>query len=303
MPSHYEILEVNKNANENEIKKAYRSLSLKYHPDRNSSEEAKVKILQINEAYEILGDNEQKQQYDNKLNGVSRPMHFGNMNANFGNMNDIFSQMFNGMNVHSGMPNVQVFRDGNSTTHIFTSSTSMVKPQLITKTIEISLEQAYSGCTMPIEVETWIQTENNRQMKKEQYMIEIPEGINDNETIIMKDIGNQNQQLKGDVKIIIRIINTTEFKRINMNLQCDKNISLKDALCGFSFEFVHINGKKLAMNNTNPITIIKEGHQQVFNGLGMKCGNRVGNLIFKFNVEFPTNLTDEQRTNITKCLP
>lgn len=302
MSSHYDILGVDKNANENEIKKAYRKLSLKYHPDRNHSDEAKSKIQEINEAYEILGDKEQKQQYDNKLNGVPGQGNFHNMPANFGNMNDIFGRMFNGMNVHSGMPNVQVFRNGNSTTHVFTNSTSMGKPQPITTNIEISLEQAYSGCTLPVEIERWIQHENNKQIEKETYMVEILEGINNNETITMKDIGNINQQFKGDVKIVIRIKNTTEFKRNNMDLHCDKHISLKDALCGFTFDFVHINGKKLAMNNTNPITIIKEGHQQVFNGLGMKRGNLVGDLIFKFHLDFPTKLTDEQRIDIEKGL-
>jgi len=64
MPNHYEVLGVAKDAVEQEIKKAYRSLSLKYHPDRNSSEEAITKIQQVNEAYEILSDQSKRQQYD-----------------------------------------------------------------------------------------------------------------------------------------------------------------------------------------------------------------------------------------------
>lgn len=308
MPTHYEILGLDKNANESEIKKAYRSLSLKYHPDRNPSEEAKTKIIEINGAYEILGDKDKKKQYDNNLNGVNIShndihTHFRNMHTSFGNMDHMFNVMFNGTNLHSGMPNVQVFKNGNTTTHIFTNSTNIVKPQLITKMIEISLEQAYNGCTIPVEIERWVQTNNNRQSESEIYMVEIQSGINNNETILMKDIGNRNEDFKGDVKFTICIKNTTEFKRFNMDLHYEKHISLKDALCGFSFEFIHINGRKLSINNTNPITIIKDGQQQVFPGLGMKSNNIVGNLIFKFIVDFPTKLTEEQREIIAKGLP
>ena len=308
MPTHYEILGLDKNANESEIKKAYRSLSLKYHPDRNPSEEAKTKIIEINGAYEILGDKDKKKQYDNNLNGVNIPnndihTHFRNMHTGFGNMDHMFNVMFNGANLHSGMPNVQVFKNGNTTTHIFTNSTNIVKPQLITKRIEISLEQAYNGCTIPVEIERWVQTNNNRQSESEIYMVEIQSGMNNNETILMKDIGNRNEDFKGDVKFTICIKNTTEFKRFNMDLHYEKHISLKDALCGFSFEFIHINGRKLSINNTNPITIIKDGQQQVFQGLGMKSNNIVGNLIFKFIVDFPTKLTEEQREIIAKGLP
>ena len=58
MKDHYNVLGINENAQESEIKKAYRSLSLKYHPDRNSSQEAKEKMTEINEAFEVLGDSQ-----------------------------------------------------------------------------------------------------------------------------------------------------------------------------------------------------------------------------------------------------
>ena len=69
-PTHYETLGVSKDASESEIKKAYRSLSLQYHPDRNPSPDAKAKFQEINDAYETLSDAEKKQQYDNELNGI-----------------------------------------------------------------------------------------------------------------------------------------------------------------------------------------------------------------------------------------
>ena len=306
MPSHYEILGVNKDASEIEIKKAYRSASLKYHPDRNSSKEAVTKIQEINEAYEILSDNDKKKEYDNELNGV-RTNPFQQMNTNlnteFGDINSMFNMMFNGRPLHPGMPNVQVFRNGNSTTHVFTSNSNMGPPPIMTKNVEITFEQSYSGCSIPIEIERWVQQDNNKIPEVEQLMIQIPEGVNNNETILLKEIGNRNQYGKGDVKLIIRINNTTDFKRQNLDLFCDKELSLKEALCGFSFEFIHINGKKLSINNNNPVTIIKDGQLQVFHELGMKQHGRIGNLIFTFRVKFPNELTDAQRVHLSDGLP
>lgn len=307
MPSHYEILGINKNATEVEIKKAYRSASLKYHPDRNSSSDAIAKIQQINEAYEILSDKEKKQNYDNELNGV-RPNLFQqvhtNFNTDFGDINSMFNMMFNGRPFHPGMPNVQVFRNGNTTTHVFTSSTHIGPPPIINKNIEITLEQAYTGCHIPVEIEKWIQHNNdNKETLVETFMLEISEGINDNANIVIKGIGNQNPHGKGDVRFIIQVKNNTIFKRQNLNLLCDKEISLKEALCGFSFEFVHISGKKLNVNNNNPVTIIKNGQIQVFKGLGMKSGNIIGDIIFKFHIVFPNELTDIQRSHLLEGLP
>lgn len=306
MPSHYETLGIDKNANDTEIKKAYRSLSLKYHPDRNSSDEAKTMIQQVNAAYEVLSDKESKQNYDNELNGVNQPQHQSfphNMQPNFMDINSMFNMMFNGRQVNPGMPNFQVFRNGNTTTHTFTSNTSMMKPAHITKTIEITLKQAYSGCSIPVEIERIIQVDNNQTPEIETIMLDIKPGVNNNENILLKNAGNRTEQFKGDILINIHIQNNTPFKRNNLDLIYDKTITLKEALCGFTFEFIHVSGKKLSMNNSNPITIITPGYTQIVQGLGMKSDVRTGNLIFNFIIEFPKNLSEEQREHISNGLP
>ena len=306
MPSHYETLGIDKNANESEIKKAYRALSLKYHPDRNSSEEAKTLIQKVNAAYEVLSDKDAKQNYDNELNGVSQQPHVNthmNTHPNFMDMNNVYNIMFNGIPFHPGMLNFQIFRNGNTTTHVFTSNTSNMKPPLITKHVEITLEQAYVGCSIPIEIQRSINVNGRQIPEVETIHVDVLQGVNDNENIVIQNIGNRNNDVNGDVKIVIKIKNDTPFKRSNLDLIYDKTISLKDALCGFTFEFIHVSGKKLSMNNTNPITIITPGYKQVVQGYGMKRDTHVGNMIFNFNIEFPKELSEEQRTHISNGLP
>ena len=90
LPNHYQTLGVSENASESEIKKAYRGLSLKYHPDKNNSSEAEKKMHEINDAYSILGDKEKKSQYDNQ-----RKFQGGGANNDFGDINNMFHSFFN----------------------------------------------------------------------------------------------------------------------------------------------------------------------------------------------------------------
>ena len=66
----YQILELDKNASDDRIKKAYRRLSMKWHPDKNKSKEAEEKFKNISNAYSILSDTKQRAQYDNEKNGI-----------------------------------------------------------------------------------------------------------------------------------------------------------------------------------------------------------------------------------------
>ena len=97
MPNFYEVLGVSKEADENEIKKAYRKLSLQYHPDRNTDESATGKFQEINEAFETLSDQSRRQQYDMELQfgGGGGGMNFGGMDQDMSDINNIFNMMFN----------------------------------------------------------------------------------------------------------------------------------------------------------------------------------------------------------------
>ena len=76
MPSHYDVLGVEANADESEIKKAYRSLSFKHHPDRCQDENSGEIMQKLNEAYEVLRDPQKRQQYDAELKGIPQMQGF-----------------------------------------------------------------------------------------------------------------------------------------------------------------------------------------------------------------------------------
>lgn len=90
MKDYYQILGVDRNASENDIKKAYRNLAKKYHPDVNKNSDAETKFKEIQEAYEVLSDPSKKRQYDAVLNSGYRG---GGFDSN-SNINDIFESIY-----------------------------------------------------------------------------------------------------------------------------------------------------------------------------------------------------------------
>ena len=288
MTNHYETLGISSDANEDQIKRAYRKLSLQYHPDRNQSPDAQPKFQAINEANEILGDPVRRQQYDNELNGV-HPMDMMN-GPEFRDINDIFKSFFNvgGMGMGPG-PGIHVFHGGHN--QFFEN---MNKPPPIVKNLILTLAQAYSGGSFPIELEKWNLMGNVKMVEKQTIYLNVPQGIDDNEVVLLREMGNTiNQTIKGDVKVCITIQNDTSFERRGLDLIFKKKITLKEALCGFEFEIKHINGKTLNFKNVVNHAIIQPGYKKMIPDFGMKRESNTGNLIIDFNVAFPEQLPIE----------
>ena len=304
--SYYDVLDVKNDASDIEIKKAYRAMSLKYHPDRNQSAEANDKIQQINEAYETLGDADLRKQYDMK-DAMGENLNFGNADQ-FNDINNVFSMMFNGFNgmhgMHGmhGMPRTNIFHnsDPNSfhTQFHFANHVETIK-----QTIQLTLEQCYSGCVFPVNINRNI-IENNQQRKEiEQMYINIPQGINEGETIIIHEKGNIVNTKKGPIHITITIAKHENFKRDGQDLIYNKSVSLKEALCGFHVEINHLSGKRFAINNATNPSVISPEYKKVVQSFGMKRGNDTGNMIIIFNVTFPEALTPEQINQLKVILP
>ena len=319
--SFYNILGVPETASKDEIKKAYRTLSLKLHPDRNlNNSEAVGKFQKINEAYETLGDDQKREEYDmmNKnpfLRMASQGG--GGMDSPFQDMDDIFSALFgNVLGSMPGMPGKQGMHFGVSpgmhfggpggpNIHVFRGGPPMgfmQKPTPIIKTISITMEQVLLGATIPVDIERWIVENGNKVFENETVYVTVPKGVDDNEIIILREKGNiLTDEIKGDLKIFIKVENTTQFERKGVDLIINKSISLKDALCGFSFELKYINGKVYTLNN-NSGSIIPSGYIKTIPNMGLTREGHTGNLLIHFQVEFPEKLTEEQIKSLKEIL-
>jgi len=276
----YKILGIDQNATQEQIKSAYRKLSMIYHPDRNrNNPEATSKFQKISSTYEILGDEAQRKLYDMK-----------NLRGNMFDERNPTDQrdIFNFLNGNVGMRGTQNMRP------MYFKRNTIQKPVSIVKTIEIDIEKAYTGCTLPVEIKRMIVECNIQREEMETIYVPIPEGIDDNEIIILKGKGNIiDESNKGDIKIFIKIKNNTEFTRNGLDLTFHKTISLKEALCGFSFDLRYIDGRTFKINNGNG-NVISANYKKMIPSMGMKREDHTGNLIINFNVTFPERLTEEQ---------
>ena len=313
----YNILGVDEKATKDEIKKAYRGLQMKWHPDKNQgSEESKIMSEKINGAYEVLGDEEKRGEYDNSRNNP-----FARMNSQGGGMevpmDDIFNMFFGGMPgmggmggfPMGGMPGMGGFpgMPPGAKIHVFNGGPmgfqqAISKPVPIMKTIEINMSQVLSGASIPLEIERWIIENGIKVHEKETIYVSVPQGVDDNELLILRDKGNVlNENVKGDVKIFVKIKNESAFKRSGLDLVLEKRISLKESLCGFTFEINYINGKSYTLNN-NKGNIIPPEYKKVYPGMGLTRGEHKGNMIIHFHVDFPEKLNEEQIAKIFEAL-
>ena len=289
---------------------------MKYHPDRhppNLKDEMSEKFKKISEAYEVLGDEQRKEEHDmmNK-NPFSKMM--GNPN-DMGNIDELFSSLFGmsfggghpmgGMGGHPmnghpmshmsmgpmgmmgmGGPNIRIFRNGQP----INMNQQLQKPTPIIQTIVINMEHVLDGATIPVDIERWLIENDTKMFEHETLYVTIPKGVDDNEIIILRDKGNIiSDQCRGDVKLFIKIENNTNFERNGLDLLTHKYISLKESLCGFSFDLKYINDKTFTINN-NGGNIIQPEYKKVIPKLGLTRDNHVGNLIIFFHVQFPEKL-------------
>lgn len=293
--NYYTVLGVEKNSTADEIKKAYRKLSLRFHPDKPNGDETKFK--EINEAFQVLGDKEKRQMYDNQSN----PRHIHRQN----NFDDVFKMFFDSNSFapffdreNDFPPNIKIMHNGVP----INFGRQIKRPVPICKTITLSFKQAFNGVNYPIMIERWISVSNVKKMEKEKIYVDIPKGIDDGEIIVIKNKGNViDSQNKGDIKIFIKIVNDTDYTRDGLNLICQKDISLKEALTGFNYEIKYLNDQIFSMNNNGDV-IITPSFIKIIPNYGFERNGKKGNLIIKFNVQFPKQLTKEQREQIKKIL-
>ena len=316
MSNYYEVLGVSETASQEDIKKAYRKLSLQYHPDRNSnSAESTAKFQSISAAYDIIGDENKRKQHDmqSKMQfapngGMAFPFPPNNMNGGGGmptffttssgefNPADILNFMSNNFFGQGGGIKIDGngIRVGGNVFNMDTMKQRLAKPTPIVKSETITLSKAYTGYNMPIEITRWIVENDIKREETETIYIPVPPGVDNNEIIILREKGNiLAENNKGDIKVFIKIQNDTDFIRNGLDLILNKTISLKDALCGFVFDMNFLDGRIFKLNN-NVGNIISNNYNKVIPGLGMKRDDHIGNLLINFTVTFPDQLSAEQ---------
>jgi len=248
----YDVLGVPSNASMEQIKKQYRKLSLEFHPDRPGGNSKKFK--EINEAYEQLFDDTKRNQYDQTMRTPD--------------LFELLSPMF-------GQPFMQMMRS----------------PPLDIL-VEITLDQAFTGGKVPVTIERWIHVQQVKQSEREKIYVDVPRGVDTHECILIANRGNMGPTGElGDVRLIFSVTNTTKLERRGIDLWYTHNITLKEALCGFSFQLEYLNGQMLQLNNP-PGNIVSPYYKKIMPEMGMKRDDQVGNLVIAFTIQFPPTLPE-----------
>jgi curved DNA-binding protein len=282
---YYKILGLNKNATEDEIKKAYRKLARKHHPDLNPNDkEAHLKFQQINEANEVLSDPEKRKKYDaygenwkhaDQFDQARQQQHHGGggqhyeYSGGFGdeNFSDFFESLFGsrGGGRHAGSQVKFRGQDYNAELHV-------------------PLRDAYHTHQHTLDVD-------GRKVR-----ITIPAGIESGQVIKLKGHGGAgvNGGPNGDIYITFVIGEDPKFRRAGNDLFTAEDIDLYTALMGGEVTIETLSGK--VNLKVKPET--QQGTKVRLKGKGFpvyKKDGHFGDLIVTYDVKLPVNLTERER--------
>jgi DnaJ-class molecular chaperone len=169
------------------------------------------------------------------------------------------------------------------------------KPPLISINATVTLEHVCQGATIPVEMERWnVNSEGVHELSSHVEYISVPMSAENGEVILLSNRGNETGDgTRGDVKVTFIVEEHPLFKRNGLDILLEKNITLKEALCGFVFDIAHINGKKFSFNSSSG-NIIRDGLIKTIPRLGLHRGSEHGNLNVVFKVTYPEKLSEEQ---------
>jgi curved DNA-binding protein len=290
---YYNILGVNKNATQEEIKKAYRKLARKYHPDLNPNDnEAKKKFQQINEANEVLSDPEKRKKYDQYGQDWKHAEEFEKQRqyqqqqaSSYGG-----SQWFTGSGQEfSGSGQEEEFSDFFN--NLFGGFGSRTRGR----------QAKYRGEDYSAELQLDLQDvahthKHTLSVNGKNIRITIPAGIENGQTIKIHGYGGGgiNGGPNGDLLITFKIAKHPVFKREGANLHTTVELDLFTAVLGGEITVDTLDGKvKL---NVKPET--QSGSKVKLSGKGLpvyKQEGQHGDLIITYSIRIPTNLTEKQK--------
>ena len=283
---YYKILGVNKNATEKEIKKAYRKLARKYHPDLNPEDkEAEKKFTQINEANEVLSNPENRKKYDKYgkdwkhaeefEKAQQQRQQYSNRKGrqtyssyNEEEFSDFFSSMFGrGFRAQSGGQRAR-FKGRDYNAELQLNLTDILKSHKQTITV------------------------NNKKIR-----ITIPAGVESGQVIKIKGHGEQVGEggVNGDLYIKFVIVNNTPFKRDGSNLHLDLDLDLYKAVLGGDLIVNTIDEKKVKLR-IKPETQNKTKVKLKRKGLPRyKKDGQFGDLYITYYIKTPTNISQKEK--------
>lgn len=281
---YYKILDVTNTATADEIKKAYRKMAIKYHPDKNpNNKSAEDKFKEINEANEVLSDPEKRKKYDelgrdwnqrentgehqqrNQSGSRARQYSSGEQ-FDDSHFSDFFENIF-GRQSESSRQGQPVSYSG----------------QNFNAQIRLSLYEAYSG------------TSRKLTLEDEQLQLKIKPGIKDGQVLKLKGKGGKgvNGGTAGDLYITVNVAEESGYKRKEDDLYCTINIDLYTAILGGQ-SLVKTLFKEIKVNISKET---ENGKVIRLKGMGMPIYNKeheFGDLYATINVTMPNNLTSEE---------
>tara|TARA_R110002074_G_scaffold244771_4_gene416605 strand:+ start:286 stop:1464 length:1179 start_codon:yes stop_codon:yes gene_type:complete len=332
----YEILGIKKDAVQKEIKKAYRILAIKWHPDKNldNKKEAEDKFKEITKAYSVLSDDEKRKKYDM----------FGEEGENMNNPNDIFNNLFGGMgNPFGGFGQRQRKQNKRHIEKINVSINELYNGVIKKVSIKIKhncicFSKSFDKCIKcngrgRISIKRMVgpgmfqqfeqmcdKCRGNGKIKNKNIKCNICEnkshiiknidleynieaGTTNGEHKIFPDMGNQNMNGdKEDIILVVNEISSDNFVRKNCHLIYNKDISLAEALYGVKYVIQHINGEKILIDEKKPIN---PDLYHIIENKGMPIKNNYdlfGDLFVIYNIKFPTKIDQKNKKYLFKIL-
>lgn len=295
---YYKILEVPRTATHEEIKKSYRKLAMKYHPDRNKGDKtAESRFKEINEAYAVLSNEEKRKQYDTfgaegfrqrfSQEDIFRDFDFSSIfkEFGFGGGGNVFNQFFGGAG--RGFSGSRA-RGYDSAFQDFRGRPQMMKGQDLTYELALTLEEAATSATKVISY--------HEGGKQQTVSVKVPAGISTGKKLRLsgKGAASPHGGPNGDLYVLIRVLDHPVFKRDGDDLKLNKEIKFTEALSGTETEVATLDGKTLRLK----IPAGTQNHAKFrMKGYGMPRmeGDGRGDAYVQVSIAVPAKLNKKQK--------
>jgi curved DNA-binding protein len=280
MKDYYKILELSKNASDDDVKKSYRKMAMKFHPDRTGGDDSKFKEIQ--EAYEVLSDPQKRQMFDAGVDPKNTNQHHGGHPFGF----EQGGFHFTSSGFPPGMDDIlRGFGFG------FQGFDTRPKNKNFNVQMQVTLEDVYKGVTKDIN----LKYPNGREKVVN---INIPKGIDTGTSIRYSGLGDDalNGISAGDLIVTIVVVPHQVFSREGLNLHTNVTIDAIDAILGTEVNIRTLDERTLSITvppGTQPNQTLGARNE----GLSDTNGNR-GKLYVHVNVSIPQNLTEQQKNTL-----